>query len=543
MGSLAQLAEQRTLNPKVPGSTPGRPTKTQRINLAGVAELAQAPDLGSGGFAQCGFESHRPHHPSNARSGSVLVIGMQVGSTVPMMEPGIQYARTSDGVNIAFWTMGEGRPLIAMPSMPWSHLQFEWSIPEIRRWYEDLGRGRSVVRYDGRGFGLSQREVDSMSLDAQVLDLEAVVERLGVQHFDLYAGLHSGPVAIAYATRWPERVVHLVLFCSYADGEAYGSSPLSQATRPIIHQDWEFYTEAVARLLLGWSDPDAARRFAGLMRECTTPEMAHRALSATTTFDVTELLSSVRTPTLVMHRRELRIATLDNARTLAAGIPNARLTVVEGASVAPYLDDMEAVVREVDAFLIGRPAAAERPRASTGANSGALRTILFTDVESSTALTQQLGDEGARDLLRAHERIVRQELRDHNGAEIKTMGDGFMASFGSAIAAVACAIKLQLRLAAQNESANQPIVIRVGINAGEPIAEDDDLFGTTVIAAARIGAQARGGEILVSDVVRQLVAGKGFSFTDRGEAVLQGFDDPMRLHEVRWKQDRPSEPA
>jgi class 3 adenylate cyclase len=459
-----------------------------------------------------------------------------------MMEPGIQYGRTSDGVNIAFWTMGEGRPLIAMPSMPWSHLQLEWSIPELRRWYEDLGRGRLLVRYDGRGFGLSQREVDSMSLDAQVLDLEAVVERLGVEQFSLYAGLHSGPVAIAYATRWPERVAHLVLFCSYADGDDYGSGPLTQATRPIIHQDWELYTEAVARLLLGWSEPEAARRFAGLMRESTTPEMAHRALAATTTFDVIALLPEVRTPTLVLHRREVRIATLDHARTLAAGIPNARLAVLEGLSVAPYLDDMGAVIREIDAFLADRPST-EPPRAKIGADSGALRTILFTDVEGSTALTQQLGDEGARDVLRAHERIVRQELRDHDGAEIKTMGDGFMASFGSATAAVACAIAIQLRLAAHNESASQPILIRVGMNAGEPIAEDDDLFGTAVIAAARIGAQAHGGEILVSDVVRQLVAGKGFSFADRGEVHLQGFDDPTRLHEVRWEKDRLSEPV
>jgi class 3 adenylate cyclase len=453
-----------------------------------------------------------------------------------MMEPRIQYSRTSDGVNIAFWTMGEGKPLIAMPSMPWTHLQLEWSIPELRRWYEDLGRGRMLVRYDGRGFGLSQRQVNSMSLASQVLDLEAVVGRLGVEHFDLYAGLHSGPVAIAYATRWLERVAHLVLFCSYADGEDYGSGALTQATRPIIHQDWEFYTEAVARLLLGWSEPEAARRFAGLMRECTTPEMAHKALAATTTFDVTALLPEVRTPTLVMHRRELRIATLDHARTLAAGIPNARLAVLEGSSVAPYLDDSEAVVREIDAFLADRPST-EPPSTRTRAHSGALRTILFTDVEGSTALTQELGDEGAREVLRAHERIVRQELRDHDGAEIKTMGDGFMASFGSTTAAVTCAIALQLRLAAHNESAGQPILIRIGMNAGEPIAEGDDLYGTAVIAAARIGAAAHGGEILVSDVVRQLVAGKGFAFADRGEVHLKGFDHPMRLHEVRWAKD------
>ncbi len=210
--------------------------------------------------------------------------------------------------------------------------------------------------------------------------------------------------------------------------------------------------------------------------------------------------------------------------------------------MAPYLDDVGAVIREINAFLTDRPAT-ESPRARTGADSRALRIILFTDVEGSTALTQQLGDEGARDVLRAHEVIVRQELRDHDGAEIKTMGDGFMASFGSATGAVACAIALQLRFAVHNDSAGQQLLIRVGMNAGEPISEDDDLFGTAVIAAARIGAQAHGGQILVSDVVRQLVAGKGFSFADRGEVHLQGFDDPMRLHEVRWEKDRSSEPA
>ena len=217
--------------------------------------------------------------------------------------------------------------------------------------------------------------------------------------------------------------------------------------------------------------------------------------------------------------------------------------VLEGSSVAPYLDDVGAVVREIDAFLTDRPATESTSGQNRSEFPRSYGSILFTDVEGSTALTQQLGDEGARDVLRAHEVIVRQELRDHDGAEIKTMGDGFMASFGSAIGAVACAIALQLRFAVHNDSAGQQLLIRVGMNAGEPISEDDDLFGTAVIAAARIGAQAHGGQILVSDVVRQLVAGKGFSFTDRGEVHLQGFDDPMRLHEVRWEKDRLSEPA
>ena len=448
------------------------------------------------------------------------------------MDPGVQFSRTSDGANIAYWSMGGGFPIVAMPSMPWSHLQLEWSIPEVAAWYQDLGRGRRLIRYDGRGFGLSQRQVPSQSLEAQILDLEAVVEQTGIERFDIYAGLHSGPPAIAYAARFPDRVAHLILFCCYADGLAYGSSPLAQATRPIISQDWEFYTEMVARLLLGWSEPEAAHRFAHLVKECTTPEVAMEALTATAGFDVTDILAQVRVPTLVLHRRELRIASMDAARVLAAGIPGAHLVLLEGTSVAPYLGDVGAVTSEIDAFLSDADSGVRR---SGRMATGALQTIFFTDVEGSTTLTQRLGDVAARQVLREHEKIVRDELRRFHGEEIKAMGDGFMASFGSAVSAVQCAVALQRSLTNHNVTADEPIRIRVGINAGEPIAEDDDLFGTAVITAARIGTHAAAGEILVSDVVRQLVSGKGFRFIDRGTVTLRGFAEPTHLHEVEWE--------
>ena len=158
-------------------------------------------------------------------------------------------------------------------------------------------------------------------------------------------------------------------------------------------------------------------------------------------------------------------------------------------------------------------------------------------MEGSTALTQRLGDAKARELLREHERMVREALKSHGGSEVKTMGDGFMASFSSATKALECAIAMQRAFAAHNESADEPILVRVGLNAGEPIAEDQDLFGTAVNEAARITAAAKGGEILVADVVRQLTKGKDFMFGDRGETALKGFDDPVRLFEVRWEQE------
>ncbi len=168
--------------------------------------------------------------------------------------------------------------------------------------------------------------------------------------------------------------------------------------------------------------------------------------------------------------------------------------------------------------------------------AGAFRTILFTDVEGSTALTQRLGDAKARDLLREHERIVREALKSLGGTEVKTLGDGFMASFTSATKALDSAIAMQRAFDEHNENAAEPIKVRIGLNAGEPIAEDDDLFGTAVNEAARITAMAKGGEILASDVVRQLVKGKDFLFSDVGERQLKGLDESVRLFELRWRE-------
>jgi class 3 adenylate cyclase len=446
------------------------------------------------------------------------------------MEPRIQYAKTADGVSIAFWTLGQGQPLVQMPSLPWSHIQLEWQDPGWRRWYEGLAEKGKLVRYDGRGSGLSDRNVANYSLDAHMLDLQAVVERLGVQRFALLGTSTAGPVAIAYAARHPEAVSHLVLWCAWA------RPPTElQAFRVLADQGWGLFREALAHAMFGWSAGEEARRYAAYMRECTTAEAGRAIYSAFAEVDVTAVLSQVRSPTLILHRRQttaLGLAGVEIAKGLASGIPDAHLALLEGDSILPWMGDMEAVLSASDEFLGDSepaPARAEPPAA------GGLCTILFTDVEGSTALTHRLGDAKAREVLRNHERIVREALKAHGGSEVKTMGDGFMASFSSATRALECAIAMQRAFAAHSESAKEPIRVRVGLNAGEPVAEEEDLFGTAVIVAARVAAHAEGGEILASDVVRQLVAGKGFLFSDRGDVVLRGFEDPVRLYEVRWQ--------
>ena len=187
------------------------------------------------------------------------------------------------------------------------------------------------------------------------------------------------------------------------------------------------------------------------------------------------------------------------------------------------------VTAEVRRFL----ADLESRSAATGEEPGVFRTLLFTDLEGHTAMMSRLGDAKGREVLREHERITREALAAHGGQEIKTMGDGFMASFGSAQRALDCAVALQRAVA--EGIGGEALRIRAGINAGEPIAEDDDLFGSSVIAAARIAGKASGGQVLVSDVVRQLVAGKGFLFSDAGIQELKGLEEPVRLWELRWE--------
>ncbi len=450
------------------------------------------------------------------------------------MEPRIQYAKTADGVSIAFWTLGEGMPLVFMPGLI-SHVQMEWQIPMARQWVEALAQKRMVVRYDRRGSGLSERDVTDFSLDALVLDLETVVDRLGLERFALFAPGHAGPVAIAYAASHPERVSHLLLWCSFPSGSDFGRSSRAQAIRAVRVTDWELFTEMVdlwAGVRLG---EEERRAGAALIREAVTWESYRAFMEAGEGFDVTDLLSQVRPPTLVLHRREIAFPEVGVARELASRIPDARLALLEGTSPLPALGDTEAVLQAIDEFLDEGEEAAAAPKVGEG-----LQTILFTDVEGSTALTQRLGDAKAREVLREHERMVRLALKAHGGAEVKALGDGFMASFSSVTKALECAIAMQRAFAQHNESAEEPIMVRIGLNAGEPIAEDDpdgrsDLFGTAVILAARIAAKADGGEILTSDTVRGLVAGKKFLFADRGETALRGFEDPVRLYEVRWQ--------
>jgi len=449
------------------------------------------------------------------------------------MEQHIRFCTSSDGTRIAYATLGQGSPLVNVPSWAFN-LELGSRHPNGRAWGEELSRGRLYVTFDCRGVGGSQRDVDDLSLDARVRDVAAVVDHLQLEGFDLFGCLDSAAVSIAYAAQHPERVSRMVLWAAYPCGVEMVRPGAVRGLVELIRTNWSLARRAIADVTFPSGPTELQRWFSNTVRESMLPKTAARLVEFYASVDVRRYLPQVKAPTLVLHRRGDRNAPMKAGRETATLIPDARFVVLEGDIGHPYFGDMS-YIETVRKFLDEGRA---QPSVAKPSTAGGFCTILFTDVEGSTALTERLGDAKARVVLRNHERIVREALRAHGGAEVKAMGDGFMASFSSATRALECAIAMQRAFAAHDdEHPETPIRVRIGLNAGEPIAEEADLFGTAVILAARIAAQAKGEEILASDVVRQLVAGKGFLFADRGEVALRGFEDPVRLYELRWEKE------
>lgn len=450
------------------------------------------------------------------------------------MNPKVRYTKASDGAHIAFWEAGKGPPLVYLPATPFSHVQLEWDMPECRRWYERLiATGHTLVRYDARGTGLSDRDVSDFSLEAYTRDLQAVVDALGLGQFAMFAIGDMGMAAIAWTAANPDRVSHLILWSTWANRVSVSGTPQTKALRALAEQDWTTYTETAAHVIMGWSGvPHEAARFAEFYRACTSQEVILASVPSVYEWDVTASLEQLRCPVLVMQRREMPTLSPDVARDLAKGIPDARLALLDGRSPVPFLEDTNSVLRAITEFLGGDEAAAEVSEIAAGGSV----TILFTDMEGSTALTQRLGDKEAQEVVRAHNRIVREALAAHGGTEIKHTGDGLMVSFHSATQAIESAMRIQQSVADYLEKhPDSPLRVRCGLNAGEPVAEGGDYFGTAVQLAARICELCTPGTILVSGVVRDLTAGKRFLFADLGESVPRGFEDPVRLFEVRWQ--------
>jgi class 3 adenylate cyclase/pimeloyl-ACP methyl ester carboxylesterase len=453
-----------------------------------------------------------------------------------IIEREVRYCTTEDGVRIAYCVEGDGPPLVSCPHL-FESFSLEHLLPQLSEIRRLIGQGHQVVRYDARGTGLSQREVRDVSPAALVLDLEAVVRAARVTRFALTGTAFSGGRAIEYTVRHPELVTHLVLWGAYGRFADLISGHQLNAFSELARANWSVAVQAFVDREFRESQEMPDRDLLGfgrLMKESVTGEMAINTLEAMVkSSDVRALLPRVQVPTLVITREDY----IEIGQELALNIPDSRFLVL-GRGSSFVLENARPGIEAIHAFLgdEGLVSESDGPAVIKGADlklsERSVRTVLFTDLVGHTEMMSRLGDEKGRDVLREHERITREVLKANGGTEVKTMGDGFLASFGSVTMAVECAVALQRAFA---ERDGEPLNVRVGLNAGEPIEEDGDLFGATVILASRIAAKAQGGEILVADTVRGLCSGKGFLFADRGELLAKGFEEPVRVYEVSWQ--------
>jgi class 3 adenylate cyclase/alpha-beta hydrolase superfamily lysophospholipase len=439
------------------------------------------------------------------------------------MVPSTRYAR-SDDASIAYQVVGDGAlDILFLPG--WiSQVEQMWELPALRRFLERLASFGRVILFDRRGTGLSERLVGSHTLEQEVRDAIAVLDAAGSERAALFTYLLGGLVGTLLAADHPERVGALIMYASVA------------RTAWAPDYDWALTVEKrealVERNVLNWGELDneglrmlapsmatdttLASWLARVQRLSASPGEARALLQAANDLDVREALVRVSVPALVMHRPGEQGWDPRHSRYLAEHIPGARYVALDGVDSLPFLGDSEAILEEVEGFLTGH-------RGGT-APARMLLTVMFTDIVDATAHAARLGDGRWRDLLAGHDRRVRQELARFGGREVKTVGDGFLATFdGPPSRALRCA------LAVTGAARELGVEVRVGMHTGECELIGDDVGGMAVHIASRVSALAGGGEVLVSGTVFGTVVGGPFTFDDRGLHELKGVPGPWPL--------------
>jgi class 3 adenylate cyclase/pimeloyl-ACP methyl ester carboxylesterase len=442
--------------------------------------------------------------------------------------PPLRYARTSDGISIAYLEAGSGPPMVVLPHYPFSFAEREWHLEPWQRWYRWFTRAHRVIRLDHRGTGLSTRGVADHSLTGLVSDIEAVVSTAEVGRCTL-VGLHgSVHIAIGFAAEHPDLIERLVLWNGSATSLEVARNPKVRSLTSAARNDRSTYFHLLTELSMNWAEPQLANELSA-MYEDAVDEDELRAMFLQP-YDVTDGLPAIEADTLVLHSAAEPLAELAWAQRIATAIPRAQLRVLEGASGFPFREEGAAGLQAISDFLEDGLTAPPTLRRA----AGDIQTVLFTDLVGSTELQRRLGDRGARETLRAHDEAARVAIEEFGGREVKHTGDGIMSAFGSAVDAVECALVIQQSIETYNDSeGDEELLVRFGLNAGEPIREGEDLFGLSVTLAARIGDWGEPGQVFITDVVRQLLLGKGFNFESIGAIDLKGFDEPVPVYRVQ----------
>lgn len=441
---------------------------------------------------------------------------------MPEMPPTTRYAQSGD-VSIAYQVVGDGpRDLVFVPGFV-SHLDLFWEVPASRRFFRRLSSFARLILFDKRGTGLSDPVVGAPTLDDRMDDVRAVMDAVGSESATIFGISEGGPLSLLFTATHPERVCQLVLFGS---GPRFTRSADYPWSAPgLDNQLWgeslEHWGEGrlVDIMAPNYAEDRRARAmFARVERLGASPAMARSLLDLAREIDVRSILSSIQVPTLILHRENDRTLPVEGARYMADHIPGSKYEELPGDDHTPWLGDAEAVVTAVEGFVTGHTMEMDLDRV--------LATVLFTDIVDSTRLAVEHGDRRWRDLLSQHDAIVREHFDRFRGQERDKAGDGFLATFDRPAAAIRCASAIT--------GAVHPlgIKIRAGLHTGECELSDDGVAGIAVHIGARVAAVARTDEVLVSRTVKDLVAGSGIVFTERGSYPLKGIDGEWQLFAV-----------
>lgn len=432
------------------------------------------------------------------------------------MVPTTRYARSGDAT-IAYQVAGNGPLDLLFMTGLISQIEQLWESPALRRLFDRLAVFSRLILFDRRGTGLSDSVGESHTLDQEASDALAVLDAVGSERAALFTYGLGGPVGALLAAQHPERVGALIMYASIA------------RTSWAPDYDWAMTREErkqwIERTVSRWGeiggpglpalapsmpdDPALAAWFARLQRLAASPSKARVLLTAAADLDVRESLADIRVPTLVMHRSRDVAWDPRHSHYLAEHIPGARYVELEGQDSLPFVGDSDTITEEVEEFLTGVRAGGELARD--------LLTVMFTDIVDATARAAELGDGRWRDLLARHDEAVRKELHRFDGREVKTFGDGFLATFaGPPSRALRCA------LAVRSAARELGVEMRVGVHTGECELIGDDVGGMAVHIASRVSGLARPSEVLVSGTVFGTVVGGPFSFEERGFHELKG---------------------
>jgi pimeloyl-ACP methyl ester carboxylesterase len=432
------------------------------------------------------------------------------------MHPVTRYAKSGD-VHVAYQVFGEGPDLVVAPGFV-SHIENYWDEPHFARSLSKLSNFCRVVLFDKRGTGLSDRVAHLPHMDERMDDLRAVMDAVGIERAHLFGISEGGSLATLFAASHPERTQSLVLYGSFARFRHWiGTDQAWDALMKYMDEAWGSGKSLPAFAPSKANDPAIQQWWGKFERLGASPSAAIALMRMNREIDISGILHSINVPTLVIHCMGDTLVTVEGGRELAAGIPRARLVEIPGTDHLFFLDDdaSDRMLAEMQEFLTGARSAPVVDRV--------LATVVFEDIVGSTKRADAHGDRAWRDLLESHDKTVRRELSRFRGREVKSLGDGFLATFDGPARAIHCASAIRDSLRGFD------VPVRIGLHTGEVELAENDVRGIAVHIASRVAQLGGADDVLVSRTVKDLVAGSGIKFEDFGAHALKGIPEPWQV--------------